>query len=88
MVIEPELVDPEAEKTPGRFEEIEARAGLAGSNRFEILLFSLGTSETFGINVFKVREGMATPIITRAPNGPPRGEWLVSRRGNVNPVVS
>ena len=88
MVIEPELVDPDAEKASERFEEIEARAGLAGSNRFEILLFSLGTSETFGINVFKVREVMATPFITRAPNVPPGVEGLVSLRGNVIPVVS
>jgi len=85
-VIEPELVDDRPQHTP--FEEIEARAGLAGSNRFEILLFSLGTSEIFGVNVFKVREVMSTPFITRAPNVPPGVEGLVSLRGNVIPVVS
>ena len=35
---------------------VDGRTKLAGSNRMEILLFSLGTQETFGINVFKVRE--------------------------------
>ncbi|MCG8995005.1 chemotaxis protein CheV, partial [Laribacter hongkongensis] len=41
---------------------IDARTKLAGANKLEILLFSLGTDqrtgrkETFGINVFKVRE--------------------------------
>lgn len=85
-VIEPELVEEKSEHSA--FEEIEARAGLAGSNRFEILLFSLGTSEIFGVNVFKVREVMSTPFITRAPNVPPGVEGLVSLRGNVIPVVS
>lgn len=36
-------------------ESVDARSKLAGSNRMEILLFSLGTHEVFGINVFKVR---------------------------------
>ena len=65
-----------------------ARAGLAGSNCMEILLFSLGTRETFGINVFKVREVCKTPMITRAPNMPVGVEGLISLRGNVIPVVS
>jgi two-component system chemotaxis response regulator CheV len=54
----------------------------------EILLFSLGTSEIFGINVFKVREVTRTPMITRTPNMPPGVEGLISLRGNVIPVVS
>ena len=37
-------------------EGVDARTRLAGSNKMEILLFSLGTREIFGINVFKVRE--------------------------------
>lgn len=70
------------------FESVDARAGLAGSNRMEILLFSLGTGETFGINVFKVREVSDTPFITRAPNMPHGVEGLISLRGNVIPVLS
>ncbi|HLA36293.1 MAG TPA: chemotaxis protein [Rhodocyclaceae bacterium] len=54
----------------------------------EILLFSLGTHETFGINVFKVREVSKTPAITKAPNMPSGVEGLISLRGNVIPVVS
>ena len=46
-------------------ENVDARTKLAGSNRMEILLFSLGTHETFGINVFKVREVCEAPEITR-----------------------
>ena len=54
----------------------------------EILLFSLGTRETFGINVFKVREVGRTPHITKTPNMPRGVEGLVSLRGNVIPVLS
>jgi two-component system chemotaxis response regulator CheV len=53
-----------------------------------ILLFSLGTHETFGINVFKVREVCRTPTITKTPNMPNGVEGLISLRGNVIPVVS
>ncbi|MCK9387854.1 MAG: chemotaxis protein [Sulfuritalea sp.] len=69
-------------------ENVDARTKLAGSNRMEILLFSLGTHETFGINVFKVREVSQTPIITRAPNMPGGVEGLISLRGTVIPVLS
>ena len=69
-------------------ESVDARTRLAGSNRMEILLFSLGTREIFGINVFKVREVTRTPMITRSPNMPPGVEGLISLRGSVIPVIS
>lgn len=72
---------------------IDARTKLAGANKLEILLFTLGMDivtnrkETFGINVFKVREVMRIPEITRAPEMPPAVEGMVSLRGNLVPVV-
>ncbi|MBL8368887.1 MAG: chemotaxis protein CheV [Candidatus Accumulibacter sp.] len=72
---------------------IDARTKLAGTNKLEILLFSLGTDartgrrETFGINVFKVREVMRTPPITAAPDMPAAVEGMVSLRGALVPVV-
>ena len=72
---------------------IDARTRLAGTNKLEILLFSLGTDartgrrETYGINVFKVREVMRTPPITSAPEMPPSVEGMVSLRGVLVPVV-
>lgn len=69
-------------------ESVDARTRLAGSNKMEILLFSLGTRETFGINVFKVREVGRTPHITRTPNMPKGVEGLISLRDNVIPVLS
>jgi len=73
---------------PSLLDNVDARTKLAGSNRMEILLFSLGTHETFGINVFKVREVSKTPSITKTPNMPAGVEGLISLRGNVIPVVS
>jgi len=69
-------------------ESVDARTQLVGSNKMEILLFSLGTRETFGINVFKVREVGRTPHITKTPNMPRGVEGLISLRGNVIPVLS
>ncbi|KON80168.1 chemotaxis protein [Azoarcus sp. PA01] len=72
----------------GLLNVVDGRTSLAGSNRMEILLFSLGTGETFGINVFKVREVCTAPFITRTPNMPVGVEGLISLRGNVIPVLS
>jgi len=72
---------------------IDARTRLAGTNKLEILLFTLGVDprtgrrETFGINVFKVREVMRTPSITAAPEMPSSVEGMVSLRGSLVPVV-
>jgi two-component system chemotaxis response regulator CheV len=72
---------------------IDARTRLAGTNKLEILLFSLGKdqrtgrTETFGINVFKVREVMKTPPITAAPDMPKAVKGMVSLRGILVPVV-
>ncbi|WP_109039203.1 chemotaxis protein [Azospira sp. I13] len=72
---------------------IDARTKLAGTNKLEILMFTLGTDarngrrETFGINVFKVREVMRTPPITAAPEMPAAVEGMVSLRGALVPVV-
>ena len=72
---------------------IDARTKLAGTNKLEILMFSLGKDmrngreETFGINVFKVREVMRIPEITRAPEMPAAVEGMVSLRGQLVPVI-
>ncbi len=73
---------------------VDERTKLAGANRLEVLLFSLGfdentgREEVFGINVFKVREVLNTPVITSAPDMPPAVAGLVSLRGVMVPVVN
>jgi two-component system chemotaxis response regulator CheV len=72
---------------------VDARTKLAGTNKLEILMFTLGVNmqtgrrETFGINVFKVREVMRVPPITRAPEMPQAVEGMVSLRGALVPVI-
>ena len=68
--------------------EVDARTGLAGANTMELLLFHLGESEIYGINVFKVREVMKRPSLTRMPESDPRIEGIANIRGQTVPVVS
>lgn len=73
---------------------VDERTKLAGANRLEILLFSLGKDkasgreEVYGINVFKVREVMHAPEVTRAPDTPPSVEGLVCLRGTMVPIIN
>ncbi len=75
-------------------QSVDERTQLAGANRLEVLLFSLGEDEVsgrreiYGINVFKVREVMHVPEITRAPDMPPAVEGMISLRGNMIPVIN
>ncbi len=73
---------------PELLDAVDARTKLAGSNKMELLLFSLGTNETFGINVFKVREVSPTPPITLTPNMPFGVEGVISLRGSIIPVIT
>ena len=75
-------------------QSVDDRTNLAGTNRLEVLLFNLGKdnrsgrTETYGVNVFKVREVMLVPEITQAPEMPPSVEGVVSLRGQVIPVIN
>ena len=72
---------------PRLMEHVEQTARLVGSNRMELLLFSIGGAETYGINVFKVREVCDLMPITRTPNMPHGVEGIVSLRGALLPVI-
>jgi len=74
-------------------QSIDERTRLAGANRLEILLFSLGKDsqtgreEVFGINVFKIREVMHVPEITQAPDMPTGVKGMVCLRGDMIPII-
>ena len=74
-------------------QSVDERTQLAGANRLEILLFSLGEDkrtgreEVFGLNVFKIREVIQVPEITHAPDMPPGVIGMVSLRGTMLPVI-
>ena len=67
---------------------VDERTNLAGSNKMEILLFSIGSNEIFGINVFKVKEVTRAVTITKTPNMPHGVDGIASLRGHVMPVLN
>ena len=74
-------------------QDIDERTNLTSTNKFELLLFRLGTdsalgkSELFGINVFKIREIVAMPSITPIAGAEPHSLGVVNLRGQVIPVL-
>lgn len=84
----PQLLNDEPQPGSSLFDTVDARTSLAGSNMMEILLFSLGTPEIFGINVFKVKEVCYAMHITKTPNMPEGVDGIVSLRGHIIPVLT
>jgi two-component system chemotaxis response regulator CheV len=74
-------------------QEIDERTNLTSSNKLELLLFrlgedpSLGRSELFGINVFKIREIIPMPTITAMAGSSPHMMGVVDLRGQIIPVI-
>lgn len=74
-------------------DNIVERTQLAGNNKLEILLFSLGYDprrqqrEIYGINVFKVCEVVRVPPLTAAPDMPRAVKGMASLRGQLVPVL-
>lgn len=75
------------------FQSIDDRTNLAGTNRLEILMFSLGRKDQlenetrFGINVFKVRELMTVPELIKVPESKPSLVGVANIRGRAVPVI-
>lgn len=73
--------------------DIDDRANLTLSNRFELLLFRLGTSpgesqsELFGINVFKLREIVPMPTFTKPAGIKAPVMGMVNIRDQIIPVI-
>ena len=57
-------------------------------SRVELLLFSLGLDELFGVNVCKVREVLRAPALTRASYLPYGVDGLLALRGHILPAVN
>ncbi|MBU4682247.1 chemotaxis protein CheV [Cedecea davisae] len=73
--------------------DIDERANLALSNKFELLLFRLGASqddsksELYGINVFKLREIVPMPKINRAAGMESPLLGMANIRDQIIPVI-
>jgi len=71
----------------GVLSTVDARTQLVGQNRLELLLFHLGGSQYFAINVFKVQEVMRLPHLTKIPDCHSSVRGVCHVRGHSVPVV-
>lgn len=73
--------------------DIEERTNLTSANKFEMLLFRLGSapgedrSELFGINVFKLSEIVPMMPLTKAVGMEPPLLGMINVRGKIIPVI-
>lgn len=67
---------------------VNEKTNVAGENRMQLLLFSLqGLEQSFGINVFKVREVLNCPKLTRVVGANPSVNGMANIRGETVPVI-
>ncbi len=71
----------------GALDGVDQRTRLVGRNRLELLLFRLGTRQRYGINVFKVREVIKCPRLTRVPHAHPHVRGIANLRGVTVAVI-
>ncbi|CAH7349619.1 Chemotaxis protein CheV [Vibrio chagasii] len=67
--------------------KIDEKTDYVGKNRFEVLLFSLGSKQRFGINVFKVREVLELMPLNAMPGSPEVVKGVANIRGESLPVI-
>ncbi|MBK8960089.1 MAG: chemotaxis protein CheV [Proteobacteria bacterium] len=68
-------------------EGVDRLTRIAGQNRVELLLFQLGPAQTFGINVFKVREVLKCPQLRRVPQSNRHVCGVMHTRGRTVTVI-
>lgn len=71
----------------GVLDGVNQRTQLAGHNRLELLLFRLGNSQRFGINVFKVQEVIQCPPLTKVPHANPVVRGVATLRGKTITIM-
>ncbi len=68
-------------------DSVNQRTQLVGQNRLELLLFSLGGRQLYGINVFKVKEVLQCPTLHAIPNRNPVVRGVAHIRGGTIPIM-
>ncbi len=71
----------------GVLSSVDQRTKLVGENRLELLLFQLNSSQIFAVNVFKVREVLKLPPLTKLPGSHHNITGVASLRGESLPVI-
>lgn len=68
-------------------DSVNQRTQLVGQNRLELLLFRLGGSQLYGINVFKVKEVLRCPVLNKIPRRNPVVRGVAHIRGGTVPIL-
>lgn len=68
-------------------DSVNKRTQLVGQNRLELLLFSLGGRQLYGINVFKVKEVLQCPHLNEIPKRNPVVRGVAHIRGGTIPIM-
>lgn len=71
----------------GVLDSVNQRTQLVGQNRLELLLFNLGDNQTYGINVFKVKEVLQCPPLNEIPKRNPVVRGVAHIRGGTIPIM-
>lgn len=71
----------------GILDGVDQRTRLVGENRLELLLFTLGGRQRFGINVFKVQEVIQCPPLTRMATSNPIVRGITNMRGRTISIL-
>ncbi|WP_075594188.1 chemotaxis protein CheV [Pseudoalteromonas sp. PAB 2.2] len=71
----------------GVLASVDKRTQLVGENRLELLLFYLHSRHLFALNVFKVKEVVKIPHISKVPHAHPKVAGVVDIRGESIPVI-
>jgi two-component system, chemotaxis family, chemotaxis protein CheV len=71
----------------GVLDSVNKRTQLVGQNRLELLLFSLGGKQLYGINVFKVKEVLQCPRLNEIPKRNPVVRGVAHIRGGTIPIM-
>ena len=69
-------------------DSVDQRTQLVGENRLELLMFRLGTRQMFAINVFKVREVVKLPHLSKMPGSHHNISGVANIRGTSIPVIN
>ncbi|USD64397.1 chemotaxis protein CheV [Vibrio sp. SCSIO 43136] len=71
----------------GVLSTVDQRTNLVGENRLELLLFQLNSSQIFAVNVFKVKEVLKVPPLTKLPGAHHNITGVATLRGEPVPII-
>lgn len=71
----------------GVLASVDQRTQLVGENRLELLLFYLHSRHLFALNVFKIKEVVKLPHLSKIPHSHPKVTGVANIRGESIPVI-